>query len=115
MAKKQNKKSSTAMAKSTVGVTPLGDRVLVLPLDKSEIKSASGIIIPETVDKERPDQGKVVAVGPGKYDEDGERRIPLSVKVGDTVMFSKYGPNEIKIGEKEYYVISESDILAIIN
>ena len=101
------------LPKSSVGVTPLGDRVLVLPLDKNEAMSKSGIIIPETVDKERPDKGKVVAVGPGKRNDDG-KLIPVSVKIGQTVIFSKYGPDEIKIADKEYYVISESNILAII-
>ncbi|HEY4493053.1 MAG TPA: co-chaperone GroES [Candidatus Paceibacterota bacterium] len=112
---KKNKKIGLVKAlKSTVGVMPLGDRVLVLPLDKNEKTSASGIIIPETIDKERPDTGTVVAVGPGKYNEDGEL-MPMSVKVGDKVIFSKYGPDEIKISDKEYYVISESNILAIID
>lgn len=109
-------RASTApkVSKSSIGVTPLADRVLVLPLGKDEKVSASGIIIPETVDKERPDQGTVVAVGPGKRDEDG-KFWPVNVKVGQKVIFSKYGPDEIKIASKEYYVISESNILAIID
>ncbi|HEY9583238.1 MAG TPA: co-chaperone GroES [Candidatus Paceibacterota bacterium] len=111
--KKYNRKS-LQMAKSLIGVTPLGDRVLVLPLDKNEKKSASGIIIPETVDKERPDTGVVVAVGLGKYNDDG-KLLHMNVKVGQKVIFSKYGPDEIKIGDKEYYVISEANILAVIN
>ena len=118
MAKKQNnkkiKKGVIVPAKSLVGVTPLGDRVLVLPLDKTDKLSASGIIIPETVDKERPDQGHVIAVGPGKRNDDG-KLVPMSVKVGQKVIFSKYGPDEIKIGDKEYYVISENNILAILD
>ncbi|OHB18403.1 MAG: hypothetical protein A2749_02720 [Parcubacteria group bacterium RIFCSPHIGHO2_01_FULL_45_26] len=76
--------------------------------------SAGGIIIPETVDKERPDQGTVVAVGPGKRTETGHLQS-INVKVGQKVIFSKYGPDEIKIDGKEYYVISESNILAIIS
>ncbi len=92
----------------------MADRILVLPLDKDEKKSLSGIIIPETVDKERPDTGRVVAVGPGKRNETGHL-WPVNVKVGQKVIFSKYGPDEIKIGDKEYYVISESNILAIID
>src|SRR3989344_8797930 len=81
------------VVKSSVGVTPLADRVLVLPLDKETI-SKGGIIIPETVDKERPDQGRVVAVGAGKRNDDG-KLLPLSVKVGQKVLFSKYGPDEV--------------------
>ncbi len=111
--KKAKPATLRSASKSAVGVTPLGDRVLVLPLGKDEKVSVSGIIIPETVDKERPDQGTVVAVGPGKIGDDNER-IPMSVKVGQKVIFSKYGPDEIKIDGKEYYVISESNILAII-
>lgn len=98
---------------SSVPVRPLGDRVIVKPLTPEEMgtKTASGIIIPDTV-KEKPEQGKVVAVGPGKF-EDGSR-IPMSVKPGDRVLFSKYGYDEVKIGGVEYYVVSESNILAII-
>ncbi len=117
MAKKQKSKRPAVapkVMKGGVGVIPLADRVLVLPMGKDEKVSASGIIIPETIDKERPDQGTVIAVGPGKYNEDGEELIPMSVKVGQKVIFSKYGPDEIKIGGKEYYIISESNILAII-
>lgn len=106
--------SSGTLSHSSVGVTPLGDRVLVEPLNLSEKMSPGGIIIPETIDKERPDQGRVVAVGPGKRNDEG-KLVAISVKVGQKVMFSKYGPDEIKIGGKEYYVISESNILAVIN
>ena len=122
MAKKKKAKSkvkssgprllSGKAAKSAIGVTPLADRILVEPLDKETV-SKGGIIIPETVDKERPDQGRVVAVGAGKRNDDG-KLLPLSVKVGQKVLFSKYGPDEVKIGGKEYYVISESNILAVI-
>ncbi len=105
---------ASGRAKSSIGVTPLGDRVIVMVGGKEENMSKFGIIIPETVDKERPDQGTVVAVGPGKFNEDGDERVPMSVSVGDKVIFSKYGPDEIKIGDKEYYVISESNILAVI-
>lgn len=95
-------------------ITPLGDRIVVKPSDKEgEKKLASGIIIPETVDKERPAKGKVVAVGPGKYEEGN--RIPMQVKVGDVVLFSKYGYDEIKIEGQEYYILSESGILGILN
>jgi chaperonin GroES len=103
-----------AQTKHVVPISPLGDRVVVKPADKAEEKTlASGIIIPETVDKERPSKGTVVAVGPGKYD-DGDL-IPMSVKVGDTVLFSKYGFDEVKIDGTEYYILSESSILGIIS
>ena len=98
--------------KSTI--IPLGDRVLVKPIPKDEgKKTASGIIIPETVDKEKPEQGKVVAVGEGRMTDDG-KIIPMRVKKGDVVIFSKYGPDEIKVDGEEYYILSESSILAII-
>ena len=101
------------MAKK-LSLSPLGDRIVVLPAEKEgEKKLASGIIIPETVDKEKPAQGTVVAVGPGKY-EDG-KRVPMQVKVGDTVLFSKYGYDEVKIDGQEYYILSESNILGVIN
>lgn len=102
------------MAKQTVPISPLSDRVVVKPLDKNEEKQlASGIIIPETVDKERPSKGAVVAVGPGKYD-DGQL-VPMTVKVGDTVLFSKYGYDEVKIDGVEYFILAESSVLAILN
>ena len=95
-------------------ITPLGDRLVVMPSEKEgEKKLASGIIIPETVDKERPAKGTVVAVGPGKFEEG--KRVPLSVKVGDTVLFSKYGYDEVKIEGQEYFILSESSILGILN
>lgn len=94
-------------------IMPLGDRVVVMPSEKEgEKKLASGIIIPETVDKERPAKGTVVAAGPGKLEEG--KRVPLSVKVGDTVLFSKYGYDEVKIDGQEYFILSESSILGIV-
>lgn len=104
------------MAQKTkkLSLKPLGDRIVVKPSEKEgEKKLASGIIIPETVDKEKPAQGTVVAVGPGKY-EDG-KRVPMQVKMGDTVLFSKYGYDEVKIEGQEYYILSESSILGIVN
>lgn len=99
--------------KSDMKIQPLGDRVVVRPSDNNEEKvSAAGIIIPETVDKEKPMTGKVVAVGPGKYD-DGEL-VPMQVKTGDQVLFSKYGYDEVKVDGEEYYILSESQILAVI-
>ena len=103
------------MSKKTakINVTPLADRVLVKPeSEEKESKTKSGIIIPETVDKEKPQQGEVVAVGPGKYD-DGDLIKP-TVKVGDTVIFSKYGYDEIKIDDEEYYILKEDSILAVL-
>jgi chaperonin GroES len=97
---------------SKTNIKPLGDRVLVEPLAKEE-KTKSGLIIPATADKERPEQGTVIAVGPGKMTEDGVL-LPLSVKKGQKVLFSKYGPDEIKVDGKEYLIVSESNILGII-
>lgn len=94
-------------------IKPLGDRVLVEPLGDEGKKTAGGIIIPDTINKERGEQGKVIAVGAGKRGEDG-KLVPLSVKKGDRIIFSKYGPDEVKVGGKEYFIISESNILAII-
>lgn len=93
-------------------LTPLGDHIIVKGLDKEEVSKA-GIILPETVDKEKPERGKVVAVGPGKLLENGSRAA-ISVKVDDVVVFKKYSPDEIKLGKEEFLVISESDILAIV-
>ncbi|MBI3573889.1 co-chaperone GroES [Candidatus Kaiserbacteria bacterium] len=105
------KKNTSAVS---VPIHPLGDRVVVKPLSAEEMgmKTASGIIIPDTV-KEKPEQGKVVAVGPGKFEEG--MRVPMSVKVGDRVLFSKYGYDEVKIAGVEYYVVSENNILGVIN
>lgn len=96
-------------------ITPLADRVVVRPLTPEELGtvSASGIIIPETAKKEKPEQGIVIATGPGKWDEDGEKRLKMEVKVGDRIVFSKYAHDEIKIGDKEYFIVSEGSILGI--
>jgi chaperonin GroES len=90
---------------------PLGDRVVVKPEETGEKKLASGIIIPETVDKEKPAQGTVVAVGAGKYEEG--KHIPMQVKVGDVILFSKYGYDEVKIEGETYYILAESQVLGI--
>lgn len=90
---------------------PLGDRVVIEALEKEET-TASGIVLPDTA-KEKPQEGKVVAVGSGRI-ENGER-IPLEVKEGDTVIFSKYAGTEVKVDDKELLIMRESDILAIIN
>lgn len=93
-------------------IIPLGDRVLVKPMER-EKKTKSGIIIPDTVDKERPEMGRVIAVGEGKITDEG-KVIPVKVKVGATVLFTKYGPDEVKIDDEEYLIVSEGNILAII-
>ncbi|MAZ40768.1 co-chaperone GroES [bacterium] len=100
---------------SSTNIKPLGDRVVVAPIDPADNakKTKGGIIIPETVNKERPEKGKVVSIGPGKYDDNGNL-IPVSVKKGQTVLFSKYGPDEVKIDGKEYFILNESNILAVI-
>lgn len=93
-------------------IIPLGDRVLVRTIEV-DTKTKGGIIIPDSVKKERPEQGVVVAVGEGRTTNEGKIITP-KVKVGDTVLFSKYGPDEIKLDGEEYYILSESNILAII-
>ena len=89
--------------------------MIVRPLAEEEFGavSLSGIIIPDTAKKDKPEQGIVVAVGPGKWDEDGEKRIPLDVKVGDRIIFSKYGYDEVKIEKNEYFIVGENSILGI--
>ncbi len=91
---------------------PLNDHVIVKPITEDEV-TKSGIIMPDTVDKEKPEKGEVVAVGSGKLLESGQR-APMAVKIGDKVMFKKYSPDEIKIEGEEYLVISEGDIIAIL-
>jgi len=93
-------------------IQPISDHVLIEPI-KEEEKTKTGILLPDTAEKERPEQGKVIAVGPGKKDKQG-KVIPLEVKVGDKVLFTKYGPNEIKVEDKEYLIAKEEDILAIL-
>ena len=88
---------------------PLGDRLIVEVLDEEETTS-SGIVLPDTA-KEKPQRGKVLAVGPGPRDEDGEY-IKMDVEVGDEIIFSKYGGTEIKVGTEEYLILRESDVLA---
>jgi len=95
-----------------MNIKPLSDHVLIEPLKQDE-KTKSGILLPETAEKEKPEQGKIIAVGPGKKTEDG-KLIPMEVKEGDIVLFTKYGPNEVKVDEKEYLIAREEDILAII-
>lgn len=94
-----------------MNIKPLGERV-VLKVLESEEKTKSGIVLPDTA-KEKPQMGKVLAVGPGKLLDNGEK-VPLEVKVGDKVLFAKYAGTEVKLDGEEYMVLKESDILAII-
>ena len=94
-------------------ITPLGDRILLKPFSEEEMNTtASGIIIPDTVSKEKPEQGRVIAVGEGKW-ENG-KRVPMSIKVGDKVVFSRYGYEEVKLDGEEYYILKEENILAVL-
>ncbi len=99
-----------------VKIQPLSDRVVVRPLTDEEAGtvSASGIIIPDSAKQEKPEQGVIVATGPGKWDEDGEKRIPMEVKEGDRIVFSKYGFDEVKVDDQDYFLVSESNILAVL-
>jgi len=93
-------------------IKPLADCVVVSPI-KEEEKTKSGILLPETAREEKPEQGKVEAVGSGKLLSSG-KRSPMDVKKGDTVIFTKYGPNEVKVDNKKYLIVKEEDILAIL-
>lgn len=93
-----------------MAVKPLGDRVLVERMEAEEQKSPGGIIIPDTA-KEKPQRGKVVAVGEGRKDEDG-KRLPMDLAEGDVVIFGKYAGTEVKIDEKEYLIMREDDVIA---
>lgn len=99
-------------------IKPLADRVLIKPIPADKLLgkdklSSSGIVLPDTAEKEKPEQGKIIAVGPGRITDDGKRQ-KLEVKKGDIVLFSKYGPTEIKIDDEEYLIAKEDDILAVI-
>ena len=91
---------------------PLSNHLFIEPI-KEEKTTKSGIVLPETMEKEKPIKGKIIAVGPGKRNEKGEI-IQMSVKIGDVVLFKKYGPDEIEIEDKKYLVGNEDDILAIL-
>ena len=103
---------SRFMFHDVMNIKPLADYILIEPI-KEEEKTSSGILLPETADKERPEQGKVIAVGPGKRDKSG-KIIPVDIKVGQKILFTKYGPNEIKVDDKEYLIAKQEDILAVI-
>ena len=92
-------------------IKPLHDRVLLEAV--KEERKKGGIILPDTVEKDRPQEAVVVAVGPGKFDEDGNR-MAMTVKKGDKVLFTKYGPSEVKVDDKEYLIAREDDIIAIL-
>lgn len=93
-------------------IRPLADRVVVKPVDREET-TKSGLFLPDTVSKERPMEGTVLAVGEGRLDDSG-RRVPMNVKAGDKVLFAKYGGTEYKIDDVEYLILSEKDLLGII-
>jgi chaperonin GroES len=94
----------------SVSIKPLEDRIVVKPLD-AEQTTASGLVIPDTA-KEKPQEGKVLAVGPGRFEEG--QRLPLDVSVGDTVLYSKYGGTEVKYAGEEFLILSARDVLAVI-
>jgi len=102
----------TTATEVKVAIKPLEDRIVVKPLD-AEQTTASGLVIPDTA-KEKPQEGEVLAVGPGRWDDEGEKRIPLDVSIGDVVLYSKYGGTEVKFGGDEYLILSARDVLAII-
>ncbi len=95
-----------------MNLKPLNNNVIVKASSKEEM-TKSGIFLPDTMDKEKPEQGEVIAVGPGRINDSGNR-MEMSVKVGQKVVFKKYSPDDIKIDDEEYLVISENDILAIL-
>ena len=99
------------MANKKLNLKPLSDRLVVEPTEKEE-RTASGIILPETA-KEKPQEGTVLAAGPGRTDDDG-KRIPMDVKVGDVVLYAKYAGTEVKIDDKKLLILKESDVLAIV-
>ncbi len=95
-----------------MGIRPLGDRILVKALEEEQ-KTRSGIVLPDTA-KEKPQQGKVLAVGKGAFIEDSRERRPLDVETGDTIIFARYGGTEVKLDGDELLILSERDILAIV-
>lgn len=95
-----------------MNLTPLGDNIVVKAISQEET-TKSGIILPDTIDKEKPEQGEVIAVGPGKILDSGQR-APMEVKVGNKILFKKYGPDEFKVDNEEVLVLSQSDVIAIL-
>ncbi|MEK7122718.1 MAG: co-chaperone GroES [Patescibacteria group bacterium] len=100
------------MSDTTLKLRPLADRLIVEAISTDEVTKA-GIILPDTVDKEKPEKGRVIALGSGKLLDNGER-LAWEVKVGDIIFFKKYAPDEIKVDDAEYLILSESDILAVL-
>ena len=96
----------------SVNIKPLEDRIVVKALE-AEQTTASGLVIPDTA-KEKPQEGEVIAIGPGRFNEDGDERIPMDVAVGDKVIYSKYGGTEVKYDGEEYLILSARDVLAIV-
>jgi chaperonin GroES len=96
----------------SVSIKPLEDRILVQQLE-AEQTTASGLVIPDTA-KEKPQEGKVLAVGPGRFDDEGENRIPLDISTGDTVIYSKYGGTEVNYNGEDYLILSARDVLAVV-
>ena len=97
---------------ASVNIKPLEDKILV-QANEAETTTASGLVIPDTA-KEKPQEGTVVAVGPGRWDEDGEKRIPLDVAEGDTVIYSKYGGTEVSVDEEDFIILRADDIYAVV-
>ena len=95
-----------------VTIKPLEDRIVIRQVE-AEQTTASGLVIPDTA-KEKPQEGKVLAVGPGRFDDEGDKRIPLDISVGDVVVFSKYGGTELKYDGTEYLLLSARDVLAVL-
>ena len=91
---------------------PLGNRIIIQPLTEEQTSKA-GIVLPDTVDKEKKTEGEVIAVGPGKVNKDGVR-VPMEVKVGDTILFKKWGGDEVEFDKVEYKIISQEDVLAVL-
>ena len=98
---------------AAMNLKPLADRVIVETLEREET-TAGGILLPETA-KEKPQEGRVLAVGPGRWDEEGKKRVPMDLAVDDRVIFAKYSGTEIKLGDKKYLIMGEKDILAVIS
>ena len=96
----------------TIKIKPLSDHILIKSI-KPEEKTKAGILLPDTSDREHPEQGEVVAVGPGKKTSSG-KIVEMEVKTGDIVLFTKYGPNEIKVDDQDYLIAKQEDILAIL-
>jgi len=95
-----------------MNLQPLGDRLVVKPIERQEV-TKGGILLPDTA-KEKPQEGKVLAVGPGKLSDDG-KRVAMDIKVGDTVLYARYGGTEYKLDDEEIMILRESDVLGIIN